>query len=76
VDVALGKQVKPTPTSTESPPKINNNMQNVPSWMKKDNSASFFFIATIEETFQRYLMNCKSSQKMCDRLTAQNEQAV
>ena len=71
----LGKQVKPTPTmSTENSPTINNNAE-CTSWMK-NNSASCFFMATIEKTFWRSLINCKSSQKMCDRLKAQNEQAV
>jgi hypothetical protein len=76
VDVMLGTQVKPTPTmSTASPPTVTNNAE-ITSWMKKDNSASCCIVATIEETFQRSLINCKSSKEMWDRLAAQYEQAA
>lgn len=76
VDVVLGTQVKPTPTmSTASPPTVTYNAE-ITLWMKKDNSASCCIVATIEENFQRSLINCKSSKEMWDRLAAQYEQAA
>jgi hypothetical protein len=76
VDVVLGTQVKPTPTmSAASPPTVTNNAE-ITLWMKKDNSASCCIVATIEENFQRSLINCKSSKEMWDRLAAQYEQAA
>ena len=72
MDVVLGKQVQPQ----QADPVTDANTKAIASWNKRDNSASCCIVATIEETFQRSLINCKSSKEMWDRLAAQYEQAV
>jgi len=72
MDVVLGKQVQPK----QAAPATDANTTEINTWNKKDNSASCCIVATIEETFQRSLINCKSSKEMWDRLAAQYEQAA
>ena len=72
MDVVLGKQVQPQ----QADPVTDANTKAIASWNKRDNSASCCIVATIEEKFQRSLINCKTSKEMWDRLAAQYEQAA
>lgn len=72
MEIVLGTQVKPSPLAVF----VVSNAAEIKTWCQKDNSASCCIVATIEEIYQRTLINCKSSKEMWDRLVRQYKQAA
>ena len=78
LDIVLGKENLPQPITVQDAggnSTISNAVE-IKNWKMKDNSARCYIVATIEEQTQRTLINCKSSQEMWARLTAQHEQSA
>ena len=48
--------------------------EGIKQWKKKDNSVRLFIVSTIEQHWQRTLINCKTANEMWVRLTNQHEE--
>ena len=63
-------ETKPTlVTAVDAQGVAHSNEREIKSWCNRDNAARVSIVATIEQVWQRSLINCKTANEMWKRLT-------
>jgi hypothetical protein len=75
--IVIGDETKPSLVNAVDAQGVSHsNEEDIKSWCNRDNAARVVIVATIEQVWQRSLINCKTASEMWKRLTSQHEQAV
>ena len=76
-NIVMGAEPKPNPVIvTDAAGNNSSNEDEIEAWCHRDNLAQVVIVSTLEEVWQRSLINCRSSNEMWKRLTCQHEQAA
>ncbi|KZS04595.1 Uncharacterized protein APZ42_032417 [Daphnia magna] len=75
--IFIGDETKPAVINAVDAQGVSHsNEEEIKSWCNPENAARVAIVATIEQVWQRSLINCKTANEMWKRLTSQHEQAA